>query len=437
MNQFCAQCGDPLAESAKFCTSCGAVVAPPAPASAAAAAPVSAPAPSPSNASNRARGWLITGLVLAGVALTAGLIAYGPQKPSSPTAPPSSDARRKPDAASRAEALSARDWRRYEHTRYGVILEYPADLFTPEAPPPDNSGRSFTAEKIHARFFLMTHANAFNASIDELQAEDVLDLGDETAVREKGADWYSVIGVRNRDPKGEGVARRVLLSEGGAMVHRLEIAYPAARAKDFAPIVERMARSLKVDPTIPEKAAEAAGSANAPAERAKPAPSVSAWQAVETLQLGLRAPGAKKGGAGVAFEIPAGWKRTPLPEAFVLRFDAPATGGARLRLIVETLNVPPKVSLAREISAIKSTIQPGVDNFRAENEADVEIAHRPARRLTLTFTPLDEPGPLRQEYVLLRVGRTVFKIVAQGPEREATALRAVLDHVVATLAAAE
>lgn len=163
-------------------------------------------------------------------------------------------------ARAEAPGIAAKQWQTYTNTRYGVMIDYPADLFAIQPPPPDNAGRNFEAPAVKARFFIYTHANALDQSREELQAEDVADLGGKNATKQNGVDWYQVVGAKD----DEVVVRRVMLSEGGAMVHRLEIACPASAADPFAPIVERMTKSFRVDPTIPEKAA---GDANAAAPK--------------------------------------------------------------------------------------------------------------------------------------------------------------------------
>lgn len=157
--------------------------------------------------------------------------------------------------------ITASQWETYTNSRYGVMIDYPTDVFAIQPPPPDNAGRNFDAPAVNARFHIYTHANALESSREELEAEDVLDLGDATAKKKNGEDWYQVVAIKG----DETILRRVLLSEGGTMVHRLEIAFPTRTATAFAPIVERMIKSFRVDPTIPEKAAGAATpTANAP-----------------------------------------------------------------------------------------------------------------------------------------------------------------------------
>lgn len=425
MNNFCTACGERLPADSKFCPACGAQID-----------AATAPAATPPRRGRR-KVWLVTGLATAGVLLVVILLASAPDKKPPPstatTGAPTTGAAtvaQAPPTPAQPAAITAKRWEHYVNTRYGVSLDYPADLFAIQPPPFNNAGRSFEAKALKARFFVHSNANALGASLDELQAEDVLDIGDAGATQRKGKDWYQVVGRRNGDPNGEHVIRQVLLSEEGSMVHRLEIVVPAALSKAFEPIATRIVRSLRVDPSIPEKAATNAG--------AQPTPAATRhWQTIDSLGLGLRANGARKT-AGVSLQIPAAWQRVALPEPYLLEYAASASeGGTKFRLLIEALRVPAHVPLAREAEAIKSTIKPGVDYYREQNEGEGKVAQRPARRLTLIFKAMDEPYLQRQEYLLLRAGGTVFKILVQGPDAQAAALDTVFGHAVATLAVAE
>ena len=68
-------------------------------------------------------------------------------------------------AAAAAPAITASRWETYTNTRYGVIIDYPADVFAIEPPPPDNAGRNFEAPSLKARFFVYTTANALDQSL--------------------------------------------------------------------------------------------------------------------------------------------------------------------------------------------------------------------------------------------------------------------------------
>lgn len=313
MANFCRACGAALKPGAKFCTGCGAAVV---------TAPVSdtgaaAPAASPGESLDRSRKRMIVALVAAGFAVLGGallLVSWGDK----PASPPSVSAERGATPPPRnAGSITANRWQRYTNTRYGVMIDYPADLFAIQPPPPDNAGRSFVAEAAGARFSIYSHANAMDFSVEELQAEDVLDMGDEAAVKQSGKDWYQVVAGKN----GDVILRRVLLSEEGTFVHRLEIAYPKATAAAFEPIAARMTTTFSVDPSIPEKAATDAerrapqppAAPAPPAVRAAPPQSPPAqaggftYRRIDSIGLGLRLDGARSK-VGFAVDVPADWR---------------------------------------------------------------------------------------------------------------------------------
>ena len=96
-----------------------------------------------------------------------------------------------------AAAMTASRWETYTNTRYGVMIDYPADVFAIEPPPPDNAGRNFEAPNLKARFHVYTHANALDQTLQEIEDEDVTDLGDKDATKQNGGEWYQVLGVKD------------------------------------------------------------------------------------------------------------------------------------------------------------------------------------------------------------------------------------------------
>jgi RNA polymerase subunit RPABC4/transcription elongation factor Spt4 len=338
MAKFCRSCGTALKPDAKFCTKCGSAIAtasrvqsaiepettaPADAVAASAAASGTAAAASPGESFDRRRKGAIIALVVAGVAVLFGTL-LSMRGGETPTATRPVTAEKVPPAATPAprdprppvaRPVVASRWESYINTRYGVVIDYPADLFAIQPPPPDNAGRDFRAEQAGARFSIYSHANAMNFSVEELQAEDVLEIGDAAAVKQNGRDWYQIVAGKG----DETILHRVLLSEGNTMVHRLEIATPKAGATAFGPIVARMAGSFRVDPAIPEKAARDAAPSAPPtpaapapppasASAAKPAPpaQTGGYRQIDSISLGFRLAGAKSK-VGFAVDVPADW----------------------------------------------------------------------------------------------------------------------------------
>ena len=392
------------------------------------AAPAPTPAPSISGF-GRGRAILIAGLVIGGAALAVALILIGPEAPRSPpasstaTAPPVAPpvAVVAPPTGSATAAITASRWESYTNTRYGVMVDYPADLFAIQPPPPDNAGRDFTAEKLGARFFVYSRANALNASVEELQAEDVLDTGDAAAVKNNGADWYQVMATKGTDT----ILRRVLLSEGGAMVHRLEITYPKAAAAAFEPMVARMIKSFHVDPAIPERAANAAGSPVSPEatkpvtrqpEAKQPQAGKPAWQRFNSIALGMRIPG-YSGKAGVSAEVPASWTKSDMPEPNAIEFQGlEATGDDVLHVTIRAERRRSGVTLASMAKALKTRLAASADSFRARDERNAQVALRPAVLLSLQYAGSNSPDLLFEDVAIVEAGELFYIIEFGAPE---------------------
>lgn len=468
MSAFCTRCGAPLPAGRQFCTECGAAVAdsnlPAAAAEAKQAAPATSTTP-PASGFGKGRAILVAGLVLAGAALAAALIMIGPLSPPSPPKPSTAAAPpgvappaippaivAAPPAGPATTAIKAGRWEGYTNTRYGVMIDYPADLFAIQPPPPDNAGRNFTADKVGARFHVYSHANAMDFSIEELQAEDVLDIGDAEALKQNGADWYQVAASK----EAETIVRRVLLSEGGAMLHRLEIAYPKTAAAAFEPVVARMVKSFRVDPAIPEKAAKAAGSPVPPAatkpgtkqpaskqpeakaaEAKAPDACKPAWRRFDSIALGMRLPG-NGGKAGVSAEVPAKWTKSDMPEPNVIEFQGlEADGEDVLHVTFRAERRGARATLASEAKIIKTRLSEGADNYRLLGERTTQIALRPAIVFSMQFAGSDSPDLLREDVAIIDAGQVFYFVTFGAPQARYAAASHVFIHVLETIGFAE
>jgi len=447
MSGFCPQCGAQLSANQKFCTGCGAAATGPA-ASATEPRQVAPPMPVAPSTSRFGKGrlTLVAGLVAGGAALAAALVLIGPKNPSPPTVPVATAPPVAPPVAttatpanSGAVKITANQWASYVNNRYGVIVEYPADLFEIQPPPPDNAGRDFTAEKTGARFSVYSHANALDASLQELQAEDVLDIGDGMAVKNNGADWYQVTATKGADT----ILRRVLLSEGGSMVHRLEIAYPKAAAPAFGPVVARMIKSFRVDPSIPEKAADVANATTTPASpNAATSAPPSEWQRFESIALGLRIAG-YNGKVGISAEVPAAWphvssSNSERRETNVIDFNEPGDNSEGVLYVsFRAEHHGPKATLASEAKVIKTRLSEGADNYRLLNERMTQIAARPAIVFSMQFSGSDSPKLLREDVAIVDAGPVFYFITSGAPATRYAAISRISAHVIETLGIAE
>jgi hypothetical protein len=459
MSTFCTECGAQLYANQKFCAACGAAALDSnRPTAAVESRPpareaVKPAAPAVSGLGSKKWAILVAGVVVASSAVAAALVLIAPKTPQSPpmsstaaapsvatpvaVAAPSTLAAPKADPA--PAATTPGRWESYINTRYGVVIDYPAELFAIQAPPPDNAGRDFTADKVGARFFLYSHANALDTSLQDLQAEDALDIGDAMAVKNNGPDWYQVTASKQANI----ILRRVLLSEGRSMVHRLEIAYPKSAAASFEPIVARMIKSFRVDPAIPEKAADVANAAvpavlpllATPPSSATPAPpSPLKWQRFKWDTL--RIPG-YSGKAGLLWEVPVGWnylkaseRREPNQVDF---YESETNPEGVLHVTFRAERRAPGATLASEARAIQSRLSEGANNFRVVSQRTTQIASRPAIIFEMQFSGSDKPTLLREDVAIID-DREVFYFIRSGaPEMRWAAISMVFTHAIETL----
>ena len=315
-------------------------------------------------------------------------------------------------------------WKIYVNTRYGVIVDYPADLFTAQPAPPDNAGRTFDAAALKARVFVYSHANALDQTREELEAADVQELAATAVTKTRGADWYQIVGQKN----GETVLLRVLLRDDASMLHRLQIAYPAAMTDAFAPIVARMTKSFRVDAKIPQKAAADAGRAPRLGD---------ALTRIDTIALGLRIPGFR-GKVGLSADVPADWVRADLPEPNSIEFDQPQPSGSRDFYVIFSAEARrPRASLAGEAKIVKDRVAELADRYRLLGERKATIATRPAVVLEMEYAASDSNAMLFESIAVVDAGSVFYFLHFGSPQARRAEARALFAHILETIAFAE
>ena len=164
------------------------------------------------------------------------------QDPAGTQAPPAQPGVRLGPVTKPVATASDLAWKPYVNSRYGVTVDYPSQLFSAGEPPADNSGRGFEAAD-GGRFYVYSSANALEQSVDELMA-GVLDGVSSDAVidSQQSAIGFTVV-LRQEQ---EIVHRRLMTSEGGSMLHWLEIGYPEDLKPQYAAITERMLESFRM-----------------------------------------------------------------------------------------------------------------------------------------------------------------------------------------------
>lgn len=439
MANFCRACGAALKPDAKFCTSCGAAVT----AAASDEMPTAPTAASQSESLDRSRKRMIVALVAAGFVVLAGALLWVHWS-DTPSPTKTVTAEKGPPAATPASrntsVIVANRWERYTNTRYGVMIDYPADLFAIQPPPPDNAGRDFTAASAGARFSIYSHANALDASVAELQAEDVLDIGDAAAVKQNGKDWYQIVASKG----GDTILRRVLLSEQGTFVHRLEIAYPKASAAAFESIAARMAKSFSVDPTIPEKAAaDAERRAQQPPVTPAPPPVAGGteqqtpptqaggftYRRIDSIGMGLRLAGAKSK-VGFAVDVPADWR------------VAQGIDGNSLFFVTDDPSYSGEITLAfvAELRGPGETLESKVEELKAQSDAATrKNIYQGAARIGLhpAIIVVFPMGEFRKTVAYIEKDDHFYYVQLHAPTRLYEKYGPVLERAIASIAFAQ
>ncbi|GEO83757.1 MULTISPECIES: SH3 domain-containing protein [Alphaproteobacteria] len=159
------------------------------------------------------------------------------------------------DAADVPVDPMASNWITYRNDRFGTQIDYSAPMFRMLPPPENDDGRSFEARDGSARFIVFATHNVFDSTLDELIEEHLAGLGDDEKVTQqrKGDNWYLHSGFRG----GDFFLRKVVLSDGGAVIHTFEISYAKSLKARLDPMAARMAQSLRTSAEAVESASTA------------------------------------------------------------------------------------------------------------------------------------------------------------------------------------
>lgn len=133
-------------------------------------------------------------------------------------------------------AVAEPGFKDYTNARFGFKISYPATLLA--SPDPTNGGgREFHSKD--KEFSLATSAHFLNgATLDSMWSDELKELGDTITYKKKEKDWFVVSGVS----KGVEYYHNTHAKDGNwASFH---ITYPHAKAKQYDPWVEKIAKSF-------------------------------------------------------------------------------------------------------------------------------------------------------------------------------------------------
>lgn len=152
------------------------------------------------------------------------------------------------------------DWTEYRNERYGMSLEYPADLFVVERQTEAGDGQVFVATEGDARLLvggLVNQGGYTAASYQDYIARR--SYGDyKLGYRRLGQTWFVLSGEGN----GRIFYEKVMFTCGGRLINSFAMIYPIDKRHIFDPIVERVE-----DTFTPARDCKRAGLALSPPSR--------------------------------------------------------------------------------------------------------------------------------------------------------------------------
>jgi hypothetical protein len=141
-------------------------------------------------------------------------------------------------------AIAARRelWRTYSAARFGTSIRYP-ERFRPSAKPDSDDGQNFMAED-GATLRVWSLLNVRDRSLEDIERDERERQGPGETIfdAERGERWFS---FRGRRGPTDFFYRHYVLSHGNALISAFEVTYSQDRSAEYAPIVARMAKSLR------------------------------------------------------------------------------------------------------------------------------------------------------------------------------------------------
>ena len=133
-------------------------------------------------------------------------------------------------------AIAEPGFKDYTNARFGFKISYPATLIA--SPDPTNGGgREFHSKD--KEFSLATFGHFLNgATLDSMWQEELKDLGGNITYKKKDKDWFVVSGVN------DGVEFYHKTHVKGGNFASFHITYPHAKAKQYDPWVEQIAKTF-------------------------------------------------------------------------------------------------------------------------------------------------------------------------------------------------
>ena len=128
-------------------------------------------------------------------------------------------------------------WQTYVNDRFGTSFAFPADIFTPSAPPENGDGRRFVAEDATLEVYAWHNIDDENARTLKRRLVGSDGYTDVT-YSPSGRSWLVLSGYR-----GDNIFYEKYFFRGDT-VHGFGIEFPAGEKPYYAPIIERIENSF-------------------------------------------------------------------------------------------------------------------------------------------------------------------------------------------------
>ena len=129
-------------------------------------------------------------------------------------------------------------WQTYINDRFGMRFDYPADLFTPAAPPENGDGRSFEAPEA-ALYMFASHNTAGDTPASFKRQLIGSENYEHVTYSPSGESWLVISGFRGRQIFYE----KYFFNDGVISAFGME--FPADKKPHYAPMVERIEDSFR------------------------------------------------------------------------------------------------------------------------------------------------------------------------------------------------
>lgn len=136
-------------------------------------------------------------------------------------------------------------YRTYTNDRYYFSVEYPSDMFTMQAPPANNDGRTFRSKDRKTEMRVWGGYNVLDKTLKAAFDEALDEIGAGVTYKFIGENSFVVSGIRGANI----YYRKTLLNRAGTEVfYTFTIEYPRSQRSRFDSVVTRISRSFKFDP---------------------------------------------------------------------------------------------------------------------------------------------------------------------------------------------